>query len=134
MKITLNYKSDFEFIGTNENGNTVNVDMRPDEEKAGQSPTQILLSALAACASVEVVSMVKKRRKEFSNLTVEVEGTRREEHPKAFTKIHLHFIITSSDLSDEEADRIVHLSATKYCSVAGSLKAEQTHSFKVLKP
>ena len=78
--------------------------------------------------------MIKKRRKEFVDLHVEVDGERRDEHPRGFIKIHLKFIITSSDLTDEEADRIVHLSATKYCSVAGSLSAEQTHSFEIVRP
>ena len=134
MTVKLNYKGDKEFTGTNENGNQVNVDMRAPEDKAGMSPTELLLSALAACASVEVVAMVKKRRKAFVDLDVEVNGTRREEHPRGFTAIHLNFVITSPDLTDEEAERIVHLSATKYCSVAGSLSAEQTHSFEIIRP
>jgi len=134
MNIKLSYKGDKEFVGENENGNKVNVDMRSLDVKQHLSPTELLLSGLAACASVEVVAMVKKRRKEFVDLNVEVEGERREEHPRGFTKIHLNFIITSPDLTDEEAERIVHLSATKYCSVAASLNAEQTHSFQVVNP
>ena len=134
MNIKLSYKGDEEFVGLNENGNEVNVDMRSPELKAHMSPTELLLSGLAACASVEVVAMVKKRRKEFVDLHVEVDGTRREEHPRGFTDIHLKFLITSPDLSEEEAERIVHLSATKYCSVAGSLSANQTHSFEIIRP
>ncbi len=134
MNIKLSYQGDQEFIGANENGNEVNVDMRATDQKEGLSPTELLLSALAGCASVEVVSMIKKRRKEFIDLKVEVEGDRRDEHPRGFTKIHLKFMITSSDLSEEEAERIVHLSATKYCSVAGSLSADQSHSFEIVRP
>ena len=134
MNVKLSYKADKEFTGTNENGNQVSVDMRAPEEKEHLSPTELLLSALAACASVEVVSMVKKRRKDFVDLQVDVDGERREEHPRGFTSIHLKFIITSSDLTDEEAERIVHLSATKYCSVAGSVSAEQSHSFEIVRP
>ena len=134
MTVKLNYKGDKEFVGTNENGNQVNVDMRSPEEKEHLTPTELLLSGLAACASVEVVSMVKKRRKEFVDLNVEVNGTRRDEHPRGFTAIHLNFMITSPDLTNEEAERIVHLSATKFCSVAGSLNAEQTHSFEIIRP
>ncbi|GAB4236599.1 MAG: OsmC family protein [Ekhidna sp.] len=131
MKITLAYKGDEEFVGTNENGNTVNVDMRDKSVKAGHSPTELLLSALASCAAVEIVSMVKKRRKIFVNLEAEVEGKRRDEHPRGFTDIHLKYIITSPDLTEEEATRIVDLATTKYCSVAGSLSAKQTHSFEI---
>lgn len=134
MKINLAYRGDEEFIGTNENGNQVNIDMRSQEVKAGQSPTELLLSALAACAAVEIVSMVKKRRKQFIDLKAELEGERREEHPKGFTKIHLKYIIYSPDLTEEEAEKIVELATTKYCSVAASIKAEQTHSFEIVRP
>ena len=131
MKIDLNYKGDEEFTSTNENGNKVEVDMRAAEQKQHQSPTELLLSAVGACAAVEIVSMVKKRRKTFVDLNAEISGERRDEHPRGFTKIHLKYIITSPDLTEEEAQRIVDLATTKYCSVAGSLSAEQTHSFEI---
>lgn len=131
MKIDLNYKGDEEFTSINENGNQVEVDMRSAEVKKHQSPTELLLSAVGACAAVEIVSMVKKRRKTFVDLNAEISGERRDEHPRGFTKIHLKYIITSPDLTEEEAQRIVDLATTKYCSVAGSLSAEQTHSFEI---
>lgn len=134
MKINLSYNDDHEFTGVNENGNTVKIDMRDREVKQHQSPTELLLSALAACAAVEIVSMVKKRRKQFVDLRAEVEGERRDENPRGFTKIHLKYVIVSPDLTEEEADRIVGLATTKYCSVAGSLSAEQTHSFEIERP
>lgn len=134
MRIKLAYKGDEEFTGTNENGNEVQIDMRAEDQQQHQKPTELLLSALAACAGVEIVSMVKKRRKEFVDLQAEVDGERRDEHPKAFTKIHLKYIITSPDLTKEEATRIVDLATTKYCSVAGSISAEQTHSFEIKRP
>lgn len=134
MKIQLNYKGDQEFSSVNDNGNEVEIDMRSKEKKEHQSPTELLLSALAACASVDMISMIKKRRKTFVDLKAEVNGTRREEHPRAFTDIHAKFIITSPDLTDQEAERIVQLAATKYCSVAGSVSATQTHSFEIKRP
>ncbi len=131
MKIDLNYTGDEEFTSTNINGNKVEIDMRAADQKQHQSPTELLLSAVGACAAVEIVSMVKKRRKTFVDLNAVISGERRDEHPRGFTKIHLKYIITSPDLTDEEAERIVDLATTKYCSVAGSLSAEQTHSFEI---
>jgi len=134
MKINLSYQGDKEFISTNESGNNVKIDMKSGDIKKHQSPTELLLSALAACGAVEIVSMVKKRRKQLVDLKAEVEGERREENPRGFTKIHLNYSITSPDLTEEEASRIVDLATTKYCSVAASVKAEQTHSFKIIRP
>ena len=66
----------------NENENKVEIDMRSASEKEHQSPTELLLSGLGACAAVEIVSMIKKRRKTFVDLKAEISGERREEHPK----------------------------------------------------
>lgn len=134
MKIGLNYTGDEEFSAKNENGNVVNIDMRAPEVKAHQSPMELLLSALGACAAVEIVSMVKKRRKQFVNLEAEISGERRDDFPKAFTDVHLKYIITSPDLTEQEAERIVELATSKYCSVAGSISAKQTHSFEIKRP
>ncbi len=133
MKIELTYKGDEEFTAVNETGNKVEIDMLPADQKQHQSPTQLLLSALAGCAAVDIVSMVKKRRKTFVDLKSETTGERRDEHPRGFTKIHMKYIITSPDLTQEEADRIVDLATTKYCSVAASVSAEQTHEAVIVR-
>lgn len=134
MKVALNYRADQEYEVVNESGNKVSIDMLPADEKKSHSPTQLLLSALVACAAVDIVSMIKKKRKTFVDLKGEAEGDRRDEHPRGFTNIHLKYFITSPDLTEEEAERIVDLSTTKYCSVAASISAEQTHSFEIIRP
>lgn len=133
---TLVYKADKEFEATNQAGNTVQMDMYPQEEKKNQSPMDLVLSALAGCAAVDIVSMVKKRRKTFVDLKVESNAERAEGHPAKFTKIHKKFIITSPDLTDKEAERIINLAVESYCSVASSLSPEidMTHSFEILRP
>lgn len=131
MKTTTTLLRDYQFEAVNENGNTVQIDMRSPEEKQAQSPTELLLSALAGCASVDLVQMLKKRKRTVSNLTVETEGVRRDEHPRGFTKISLHFILDSPDATQEEFEKLGHMAATKYCSVAGSLSAEMDHKFTI---
>ncbi len=133
MKTTTTLLGDYEFEAVNPNGNRVHIDMRAAEEKKGQSPTELLLSALAGCASVDLVQMLKKRRRTVNNLTVEAEGQRRDEHPRGFTHIKLHFKLNSPDVKQEEFEKLGHLAATKYCSVAGSLSAEMDHEFTILR-
>ncbi|MCP4459065.1 MAG: OsmC family protein [Cytophagales bacterium] len=131
--ITLSYKGDEEYISLNQQGNKLEMDMVLKEQKQHQSPTETLLSAVAACAAVDIVSMIKKRRKTFIDLKAEVDAERREEHPRAFTKIHIKYIITSPDLKEEELARIIDLAVNKYCSVAATLKPDVTHSFEIVR-
>ena len=136
LKINLDYKDDREYTAVNASGNEVPIDMHPREEKKAMSPMELLLSGVIACAAVDIALMVKKRRKELVDLKGEVVGNRREEVPKKFTDIHIHYTITSPDLTDQEAERIVSLATTKYCSVAATINESTTitHGFTVVKP
>ena len=53
MKTITRMISDEVFEGVSESGNTVRIDTRKVEERQNQSPTELLLSALAACGAVE---------------------------------------------------------------------------------
>jgi len=128
------YKADKKFEATNQAGNTTVIDMYPQDEKKNQSPMDLVLSAVASCAAVDIVSMVKKRRKTFIDLKAESTAERAEGNPSKFTKIHIKYSITSPDLTDKEAERIIDLAVSSYCSVAASLNPdiELTHSFEII--
>jgi putative redox protein len=50
--------------------------------------------------------------------------------------IHVHYKITSPDLTRDEASRIVDLAVNKYCSVAATINesTELTHGFEIEVP
>lgn len=134
MKIKLGHKADKEYFCVNESNNRVEIDMYDAENKEAMSPMQLLLSGVISCAAVDIVQMVKKRRKTLTDFSGEVIGTRRDEIPKKFTDIDIKYTFVSPDLTDKEAERIVGLAVEKYCSVASSLDPEIniTHSFEVV--
>jgi len=78
--------------------------------------------------------MLKKRKKTIIDFVTEVEGTRRDDHPKSFTKFHCHFKITSPDVTEDELLKVSKLSLEKYCSVADSLKGKVGLSVSVIRP
>jgi putative redox protein len=134
MKVISKMIADEIFEAVNENGNKVTIDMRKREEKKALSPTELVLSAVGACAGVDIGVMLRKRKKTILDFAIETEGTRREEAPKYFTKIHCLYIITSPDVTEEELHKCAGLTLEKYCSVTSSLKAEITFSVQVLRP
>lgn len=131
MKTITRMISDEVYEGVNENGNKVIVDTRKVEERQNQSPTELVLSALAGCGAVDIVLMLKKRKKAVKDLVIETTGTRREEAPRFFTAIHCHYILTSPDATEEEFHKIAQLALDKYCSVASSLKSKITFSVEI---
>lgn len=121
--------SDFEFESINETGSIVKMDMYEKQFKKAHSPMELVLSAVAGCAAVDVVQMLKKKRKTVTDLTMESEGNRREDYPKAFTDITIKFLLTSPDTTEEELAKVVKLAVDKYCSVSASLKGSVDISY-----
>ena len=70
MKTTTTLLGDYEFEAENPSGHKIHIDMRPAEEKTGQSPTELLLSGLSGCAAVDLVQMLKKRKRTVNGLKV----------------------------------------------------------------
>jgi len=130
MQVKTRMLGEEEFESFNESGLSVTIDMRPHRNK--QNPPELLLSALAACASVDIVSILKKRKKTVASLDVVTTGTRRTDYPRAFTDIHCEFVVTSSDVAEEELMKAAQLSIEKYCTVAASLKSKITYSVRVV--
>ena len=85
------------------------------------SPVDMLLVSLAGCMAMDVISIMRKKRQRVSGYEIEIQGERRAEHPRAFTRIELKHRFTGSELSREAAERAIELSDTKYCSVRACL-------------
>ena len=129
MKSTTRMIEDEVYVSKNEFGHEVQIDMRSSDLKKGQSPVELLLSAVGACGAVDITLMLKKRRKSIIEFITETEGERR-----SFTKMHCHYKVTSPDVTEDELYKVAKLSLEKYCSVADSLKAKVTLSVEVIRP
>lgn len=135
VNVSMSYLNDEKFQVLNESGIKLTIDMYEKDKKENLSPMELLLSAVTTCAAVEIVSMIKKRRRDFRDLKAESSGIRAETHPMYYKKINIKYIIYSKDLQDSEADRFISLALTKYCSVGSSIRqdTEVIHSFEIIR-
>ncbi len=135
VNVSMSYLNDEKFQVLNESGNKLTIDMYEKDKKENLSPMELLLSAVTTCAAVEIVSMIKKRRRDFRDLKAESSGIRAETHPMYYKKINIKYIIYSKDLHNSEADRFISLALTKYCSVGSSIRmdTEVIHSFEIIR-
>ncbi len=92
--------------------------------KESASPVDMLLASLAACAAIDVVHILAKRRTPVESLDVETIGTRVDSTPRRLKHVLLKFTIVGAGIERIHAERAVELSVTKYCSVKGSLDPE----------
>lgn len=119
-----------------ESGHAVVIEGSPEigGRNRGIRPMEMLLMGLGGCTSMDVLSILQKQRQQVTDCIIEVQGERGEEHPKVFTKIHVHYIIKGRDLKETHVKRAVELSAQKYCSVSAMLgkTADITHDYEII--
>jgi len=113
------WKQDSLFEGVAENGTRILFDTA-DENRQAPTPMEAVLMALCGCTSVDVVSILKKKRQAVTSLRVKAVAERATEAPKVFTKIKIIYEI-GGEVSREAAEHAVELSKGKYCSVGQML-------------
>ena len=103
--------------------------------EGGVSPMKLLLLSVAGCTAYDVVMILQKMREPIEGLEVEISGERREEHPRIYEKVHLHYKVYG-DVKEDKARRAIELSQDKYCSASAHIKlsgAELTYSFEIVR-
>ncbi|MBS1797646.1 MAG: OsmC family protein [Acidobacteria bacterium] len=108
-------------IATTSSNYSLILDTKSDRRSA-PTPVELLLVAVAGCTAVDVVSIMEKKRQTITDYRVEITGERRAEHPRSFTKMHIHHIVYGHDVSEQALAHAIELSDTKYCSVAATVR------------
>jgi putative redox protein len=88
--------------------------------RAGPGPTESVLAALAACTSMDVGSILRKKRQRAASYQIAVTGEKADAHPQVYTDIVVEHLI-SGDVEPEALRRAIELSATTYCPVSAML-------------
>lgn len=121
------------FIKT-EDGRFNTIDVRSQDDKTGLSPMELMLFAAAGCSAVDVQVILEKKRYMVDELVIEVEGERRDDHPRLWREIKYRYIVRGKNIKPEDVRKAIELSLTKYCSASITLVragAELTWSYTV---
>lgn len=116
------------FVAKNKDGHSIHLSGEGD----AVGPMESVLMAVAGCSSIDVVMILERMRQNLEDIEVKVVGTRRDEIPRYFTKINLHFIVTGN-LKEKKVKEAIDLSIEKYCSVSKMLEkaVEITTSYEI---
>ena len=88
---------------------------------SGPGPVDMLLSALATCSAIDIVSIMNKRRTPLASLDIDVRGERASTVPARLTSIAMIYRLAGDGIDREAAERAIDLALNKYCSVRDSL-------------
>ena len=118
-RVVVRWRGGEEFESGRPGGPTLRVD---GNAKVAQSPVDVLLTALATCSSIDVVSILAKRRTPVESLEIDVVAERANDRvPRKVIRIVLTYRIAGPGIERVHAERAIELALTKYCSVRDSL-------------
>ncbi len=109
-----------QFEGRSESRHTIFFDAEAEHAR-GPSPMEAVLAALCGCTAVDVVSILKKKRENFTSLTVSARAEQAPAPPRVFTRITLVYTVGGA-VNKKAVEDAVALSKDKYCSVSKMLE------------
>ena len=133
QKATIHYAHNDFFVGITPSGHAQSIETDSHRGSAA-SPMELLLLALGGCTGVDVIDILRKKRQHVTDYRIEVHGDRREEFPRAYTKLYVKHIVSGRGVSEKAVARAIELSDQKYCSVAATLRgtAEIVTSYEII--
>ena len=127
MQATAKWSGQMQFAGTGNGGHSVLMD---GDNKAGNSPIELVLIALCGCTAYDVVSILQKKREPFIAVEVSAQAEKASDPPRVFTDIKLLYRI-AGNVARKAVEDAVRLSEEKYCSVAAMLNKTARISYEI---
>ena len=104
----------------------------------GPTPVEALLSSIAACSAIDVLSILQKKKQSVTAYRIEIDGVRPPpgDYPRPFQSITIRHIVVGESIDPAAVARAVELSDSKYCSVIATLRASPrvTSEFEIESP
>jgi putative redox protein len=122
-KTLLKWQENMEFV-TELDGHKLTLDAGTESggNDKGLRPKKLLLTALAGCTAMDVISILAKMKIVPEGFNVVVEGKLTEEHPKYYENMHIKYQFKGDNLPEEKLIKAIELSQEKYCGVSAFYK------------
>ena len=120
MHAKVTWLHDQQYDAASHTGNHVAMDADAAHQ-GGPGPMELVLMGLCSCTSVDVVSILRKKREPLTSLIVSAVAEQAAEPPRVFTHILLTYHV-GGGVSPKAAEDAVALSKNKYCSVSKMLE------------
>ncbi|MFV0399817.1 MAG: OsmC family protein [Oscillospiraceae bacterium] len=89
----------------------------------GYTSLELLMASFGSCLATTALTILRHRmRKTVESLSVNVEGTQREEHPKSLERMHVTLSLTAKDLTEAEVRQAITVAEEAICPVWAMIK------------
>ena len=122
MECTINWlpASGMAFSAETASGHLLTMDGASDGggRNLAPRPMETVLAGTGGCTAYDVVLILQRGRHAVTGCQVKLTSERALIDPKVFTRIHMHFLVTGSGMSDTVVARAIQMSHEKYCSAS----------------
>lgn len=118
-KVVTHWKGNLQFDSDNPSGKTLLMDTSPENGgyNSGLAPKAMMLSSLAGCSGLDVVSILKKMKVPFSDFRIDTYGELTDKHPKYYHTVSVEYHFYGDKLDEVKIKKAIDLSIEKYCGV-----------------
>ena len=134
-KATVRFTGGMQFVGTGDtSGQSTTMDAAPEAggQNTGARPMEMLLFGLGGCTGMDVVSILRKKRQQFTGLEMNVTGDRAPENPKRYTAINVEYVVHGKGLDPNAVATAIRLSEEKYCSARACFNCPVTSTHRIV--
>ena len=95
------------------------------------SPVEYFLAGIITCSATDLILIPKNQGKTVTDLNVDGDVVRAEDHPRKFVQLHLTYNF-NSDADDVTAARWVMASVETYCSTINTIRDTTQISYSIM--
>jgi len=109
------------FDATADTGGIVNLASSLDQGVEGFRPMELLAMGLVGCTSMDVMSILQKKRQDVTDFEVRVHTETADQYPKVWTKAVIEYVVTGRNVDPAAVERAMQLSKETYCPAQAML-------------
>jgi len=123
IKTKVTWQEGMHFTGTTDTGFEIQLDAKEEVGGKGKGllPMELMALSLAGCTSMDVISILRKKRQDVIDFEVRVIAPRADEHPKVFTSAIVDYVVTGHGVDEKAVRRAIELTAGSYCPAQAML-------------
>lgn len=117
--VTTEWQQEMVFKSDNPSGDEVFIDSSEEfgGTNSGLRPKAMMLSSLAGCSGLDVVSLLKKMKVKVDDFKIITTGELTDEHPKYYHEVKIDYHFYGEELNEKKINKAVNLSVDRYCGV-----------------
>ncbi|OHE06708.1 MAG: osmotically inducible protein OsmC [Sulfurimonas sp. RIFCSPLOWO2_12_FULL_34_6] len=123
MKVSVSHKDGMQFEAKTQNSSFI-IDCPQI------TPVEYFLAGIITCSATDMVLMPKNQNKTVTDLVIDGDAVRADNHPRKFNTLHLDYSF-SSDADDITEARWVMASLETYCSTINTIRDSVVISYSI---